>query len=152
VVVDLWTDTGGMHFREADLREIGEAVRDLGDALAIEQPRPMVSERDVAMIRDAVREEIERVMPPPSVRVDIREQTEEAAVAREIGGVSFTTDGTFILAELDAAREEILRLRAELHFVRQTVHQAHHEGPVESCPKNTCDAVAKALGCWRERR
>jgi hypothetical protein len=43
--------------------------------------------------------------------------------------------------------EEIRATREALRFVRQTVHQAHHDGwSIETCPKNICDAVAQALG------
>jgi hypothetical protein len=28
----------------------------------------------------------------------------------------------------------------ELRWLRQTVHQAHHEGPIGECPKATCQA------------
>lgn len=31
-------------------------------------------------------------------------------------------------------------------WMAQTIHQAHHEGPIEDCPKNTCGAAMKALG------
>lgn len=31
-------------------------------------------------------------------------------------------------------------------MAEQVDHQAHHEGPIEACAKNTCDAVAQALG------
>lgn len=37
-----------------------------------------------------------------------------------------------------------------LRFTRQTVHQAHHDGPIDECPKNTCahlsQIIAKAEG------
>jgi hypothetical protein len=44
------------------------------------------------------------------------------------------------------ARKDRDRYAETLVFVRQTIHQAHHEGPIEACPKNTCDAIAQALG------
>lgn len=33
-----------------------------------------------------------------------------------------------------------------LRFVRQTVHQAHHNGPIEACSINSCVAIAKHIG------
>ena len=39
----------------------------------------------------------------------------------------------------------IAQLRETLRWVREAVHQAHHEGAIEECPKNTCDAVRQAL-------
>jgi len=30
--------------------------------------------------------------------------------------------------------------------IRQQVHQAHHEGPMETCQQNTCTAAAGILG------
>jgi len=32
-----------------------------------------------------------------------------------------------------------------LDWFRQTVHRAHHEGPLDECPRNTCDAAIKVL-------
>lgn len=50
-------------------------------------------------------------------------------------------------AQLIAAAPEMLDT---LKWVAQTVHQAHHDGPLETCPKNTCSAavatIAKAEG------
>lgn len=37
-------------------------------------------------------------------------------------------------------------LREGLRWVAQTNHQAHHEGPLEECPKSTCDYVMTTLG------
>jgi len=48
--------------------------------------------------------------------------------------------------DLDEAMARIEVLERELDWVRQTVHRAHHEGPLDECPKNTCDAALKALG------
>jgi len=36
--------------------------------------------------------------------------------------------------------------RETLDWLRQTVHRAHHSGPLDECLKNTCDAALKALG------
>ena len=41
---------------------------------------------------------------------------------------------------------EAARIRLALGFIRQEGHACHHEGPVEACPKATCDAAALALG------
>lgn len=32
-----------------------------------------------------------------------------------------------------------------LKFIRQVVHQAHHDGPIESCTINSCAAATAAL-------
>jgi len=41
------------------------------------------------------------------------------------------------------AHEELVET---LRFLRQTIHQAYeHEGPIEKCPKNTCDAATQAI-------
>jgi hypothetical protein len=49
---------------------------------------------------------------------------------------------------LVAAAPELLDT---MRFVRQTVHQAHHDGPIEECRMNTCaamhDVIRKAEGC-----
>lgn len=59
-------------------------------------------------------------------------------------------------AELDAAMEQVSGLKSEfyrgafryrdtLRFMRQTIHQAGHDGPMEDCPRNTCQAATVAL-------
>lgn len=48
-------------------------------------------------------------------------------------------------ANITAMRKTITLLRDQLRFVRQTVHQAHHDGPIAGCTKTTCRAVADAL-------
>ena len=40
---------------------------------------------------------------------------------------------------------EVERLRGELDWHRQTVHRAHHDQPMETCEKNTCQGARKAL-------
>lgn len=37
-------------------------------------------------------------------------------------------------------------LKEALKWLAQTVHQAHHEGKIEECPKNTCDHAMRVLG------
>jgi hypothetical protein len=41
--------------------------------------------------------------------------------------------------------ELISELLKTLKFVSQTVHQAHHEGPIGECKKATCRAAVVAL-------
>lgn len=36
-------------------------------------------------------------------------------------------------------------LRETIRHMRQTIHQAHHEGPIEGCPKTSCAAAARVL-------
>lgn len=36
--------------------------------------------------------------------------------------------------------------RELLVWLQQTIHRAHHSGPLEGCRKNTCDAIQKAIG------
>lgn len=43
------------------------------------------------------------------------------------------------------ARAELTALLKTISWVRQTVHQAHHQGEIESCSINTCKAAQKAL-------
>ncbi len=43
------------------------------------------------------------------------------------------------------ARASEAELQDCLRFVRQAVHQAHHEGQIESCGKSTCMAITVAL-------
>jgi hypothetical protein len=40
-----------------------------------------------------------------------------------------------------ASRAECERLRADVRWAAQTVHQAHHDGPLDECGKNTCRAL-----------
>lgn len=42
-------------------------------------------------------------------------------------------------------RNRIKELKDTLKFVRQSIHQAHHDGGIETCRKVTCDAIAKSL-------
>lgn len=48
--------------------------------------------------------------------------------------------------DLDEAMARIETLERELDWHRQTVHRAHHDGPLDECQKDTCDAVLKSLG------
>ena len=50
-----------------------------------------------------------------------------------------------IRADREAMGRRVEELEATLKWVRQTVHQAHHEGEIETCRKNTCDAVTKTI-------
>ena len=36
-------------------------------------------------------------------------------------------------------------LRESIRWMAQTVHQAHHTGPIEGCKKSVCDHAAKVL-------
>lgn len=38
----------------------------------------------------------------------------------------------------------VTKLTEELRWLRQTVHRAHHEGPLEGCPKATCQPMPLA--------
>lgn len=50
-------------------------------------------------------------------------------------------------AEAKAMVETITKeMNEALKGVRQQVHQAHHEGPIESCAKGTCKSISMALG------
>lgn len=51
-------------------------------------------------------------------------------------------------SELDALREENWKLKEAAELIRwlaQTLHQAHHEGPIDRCPRNTCRAAMTYL-------
>lgn len=51
------------------------------------------------------------------------------------------------LEELGELRHSVIpKLLGTIRFIAQTVHQAHHEGPQETCPKSTCDAARTVLG------
>lgn len=41
--------------------------------------------------------------------------------------------------------DKCLKLEATLRWHAQTVHQAHHDGSAEDCPKSTCVAARDAL-------
>ena len=49
-------------------------------------------------------------------------------------------------SDIEWLRADVSRLQELLLWVRQTVHRAHHSGPIETCPKNTCEAIHKGLG------
>lgn len=38
-----------------------------------------------------------------------------------------------------------IEAQRELRWVGHTVHQAHHQGEIEACSMNTCDAARQAL-------
>ncbi len=46
----------------------------------------------------------------------------------------------------DAANDTIAGLKETIDFLRQTYHRAHHDGPLNACRNNTCDAALKQLG------
>lgn len=46
----------------------------------------------------------------------------------------------------DLVAQARLPFMATLRFVRQTVHQAHHEGEILTCGVNTCRAATDVLG------
>lgn len=41
--------------------------------------------------------------------------------------------------------ERVARLEEAVRWVAQSVHQAHHEGPLESCARATCDYARQML-------
>jgi hypothetical protein len=49
------------------------------------------------------------------------------------------------MAERDEARARVAKLCDALDWVRQTVHRAHHSGPLETCETNTCGAAREAM-------
>jgi len=51
----------------------------------------------------------------------------------------------------DCMKAENTRLRGELDWHRQTVHRAHHDQPMETCEKNTCQGARKALEAQHEK-
>ena len=46
---------------------------------------------------------------------------------------------------ITALEGELRQMRELLKWVRQTIHQAHHDGEIEKCPKNTCNAITQVL-------
>jgi hypothetical protein len=46
----------------------------------------------------------------------------------------------------DAVEARVLKEMKELDWIRQTVHRAHHAGPLNECRVNTCDAAMKIIG------
>lgn len=42
---------------------------------------------------------------------------------------------------IDEIVREHMELRETLRWVIQTVHQGHHDQPLEACQRNTCKAV-----------
>ena len=47
--------------------------------------------------------------------------------------------------QIGVLRERVARLEREIDWLRQTVHRAHHEGPLDECTLNTCDAALRLL-------
>lgn len=39
----------------------------------------------------------------------------------------------------------VTSLRESLKWLRQTIHQSHHQGPIEDCKMNTCSHVGELL-------
>lgn len=47
-----------------------------------------------------------------------------------------------LIAEM---QKENARLRDALEWIAQTIHQAHHDGRIESCGRNTCMGARAAM-------
>ena len=71
----------------------------------------------------------------------LRDQLDEARADLAAAQTGFQA----ALKDLGEARAEVERLRGELDWHRQTVHRAHHDQPMETCEKNTCQGARKAL-------
>jgi hypothetical protein len=63
--------------------------------------------------------------------------------AYEGRNMSLAAQGHIVALEAEIAERDVL-----IRWLTQTVHQAHHDGPIEQCPKTTCSAIRAAL---RER-
>jgi hypothetical protein len=55
-----------------------------------------------------------------------------------------------VMNDIEAAYKQgveagIAESREFMRWVRQTVHQAYHEGTIEECPKNLCKAISRYL-------
>lgn len=48
--------------------------------------------------------------------------------------------------ERDVLKKRVEELERDIDWMRQTIHRAHHEGPLDECKKNTCDAALRLLG------
>lgn len=54
--------------------------------------------------------------------------------------------GVMLKLDIDCDHEaEILQLRKDIDWMRQTVHRAHHDGPLDQCRKNTCAYALQIL-------
>lgn len=42
--------------------------------------------------------------------------------------------------------DAIAHVKPEVHWIQQTVHRSHHDGPLDECKINTCDAALKLIG------
>jgi hypothetical protein len=49
------------------------------------------------------------------------------------------------MTNIERAAEDLARA---IQWIAQTVHQAHHEGHVDECPKATCRHVVATLAHW----
>lgn len=43
-------------------------------------------------------------------------------------------------------KKEVTKYRDTIDWMRQTIHRAYHEGPLEDCRHHTCDAALRVLG------
>jgi hypothetical protein len=50
------------------------------------------------------------------------------------------------------AKTPVVDLCEALRWMAQTVHQAHHDGPLDVCPVNTCRHAREAVAKWRPRQ
>jgi hypothetical protein len=80
------------------------------------------------------------------LRLGVATEADETRLDRVLRGLRTLDDEQAAAkTERDAALAQVAELREALRWVHQTVHQAHHDGPIDGCRKNTCGAVVRAL-------
>lgn len=108
-------------------------------------------DRDTSEAEDLVKRAIGVSMSTPMT--EIRRMSECCGLGRDLDSVEVCPNcGAH--AKLRESGDPIWRhpqasdvkLRETIDWLRQTYHRAHHEGPLDECEKNTCDAALKALG------
>ena len=119
------------------LREEGDELRTV-----LEAWQRVFGSTQLTHAKDAYDAALKRAEAAESALAKAREERDQYAEEARM-----MSDRVNRLVHLGKENEE---MRQVLAFVRQTVHQAHHEGSIEACEKNTCDAATRALLAKRE--
>ena len=60
-------------------------------------------------------------------------------------------DICFMYNDIRSLERKLEIAKKEFIWLRQTVHQAHHDGDFYECRKNTCDAIVKVIAAIEEK-
>jgi hypothetical protein len=85
------------------------------------------------------------VRPVDLMGVRTKQAADEVIISLQKDVASLNEDLGDAMVEAHGLRAQVALLKGALRFVRQTVHQAHHEGDIKGCAKNTCRAITQAL-------